>query len=705
MLAAAVLIAARLAQIQIIYAGEFETLSQQITRPTIRFISAPRGRILDRNGAVLVSDEPTSDICVHYKILIGDERYLEGLARRMRREPRFAGMSSAEVLEQLRSDVRGMWLRLAELSGQSVDSFVQTVREQFERVEGVRAAVRSRRPTVQQIEEENQFVPVLDDVDRKLALSARIELESLPWLRVVPGSHRVGRDLDALVHVVGRTALASQERIQSDELADDDLRRLRVGDRCGISGVERLAETRLRGTPGQVVEDFDRREMSRIDPLRGRDAILAIDADLQRETVEILREAVAQCGDPSGASAVVLDADTREVLVLASYPTYPFAEFNERYAELRDDVKSLPLMFRAVAAQYPPGSTCKAMTLVAGLCENEVTASTRFHCTGYLLAENPTAFRCWIYNEHPGVTHDLITPNGQDAESAIKNSCNIYFFHVGERVGPERLCEWFRRFGLGRTQGTGLIEEVRGVAPDLAYLQRTQGRFFQPSDAWNFAIGQGEVTITPLQSANVAATVAAGRWRPVRLATDDAGVSIGPALAGEPSFDEAALRVLRSGMWRVVNERGGTAVGARLDDEKWELLGKTGSAQTPPRAIAFRFTCEWADGRHEDYVAASRAELLRELKNDPPIKLESRVQETYPSIPAGGKLPAHAWFIGFAQPKSTPRGEAPRGRSFAICVMIEFGRSGGKVAGPPAKKIMTAVLKKYGAEKLGRSAE
>ena len=116
-----------------------------------------------------------------------------------------------------------------------------------------------------------------------------------------------------------------------------------------------------------------------------------------------------------------------------------------------------------------------------------------------------------IYKQHKYWHGGLI------AEEAIKHSCNIFFYTVGERLGAERLCHWFAEFGLGKRQGTGLIEETAGILPTPAWLFHKRGRTPEKSDARNFAIGQGEVTATPLQAANAAATVATGRWAPVKL--------------------------------------------------------------------------------------------------------------------------------------------------------------------------------------------
>ena len=194
--------------------------------------------------------------------------------------------------------------------------------------------------------------------------------------------------------------------------------------------------------------------------------------------LELLEEAVQArpAGFRSGAAAVVIDVATREVLALASYPIYAYDEYRANYNELRRDRRRDPLMFRAVRAQYPPGSICKAIALIGGLHEGVITPQSTITCTGHLLPDHPNMFRCWIYKQY----HTTHGP--QTGEDAVRNSCNIYFYKVGERLGPGRLCEWFQHFGLGRTQGTGLIEESPAIVPTEEWLmnpKRAQPRRYQ----------------------------------------------------------------------------------------------------------------------------------------------------------------------------------------------------------------------------------
>ena len=703
----ALVIVGRLVDVQIVRADQYETLADRMLTRPIRYLSAPRGRILDRDGRVLVSDEPTFDVSVHYALLpllspTAEAReaahkntdvrtYVRAVARQLRRRGEFSEDESTDAIEQeLFAEIDALWWELAELTGEQIDDLYAEAHQIMARVVAIRAAVVARSPTIRAIAEEYQLHPLIEHIDESTALTVRMEFERRPWLRVVPSSQRAAHDADPLVHLLGRLGSANADRIEADALGDDELRGLRGGERVGVSGVERLGEYTLRGARGRIIENFDREIEEHVEPLQGDDVRLTIDMDLQRASLGFLKEAVDASEHPCGGAAVVIDVATREVLALASYPIYRYDEYRSDYARLRDDTRWMPLRSRTVQNIYPPGSTCKIIALYGALADGVTTPQATITCNGHFLPNRTDAFRCWYYNQY-GAVH-----GPQTATEAIRNSCNIYFYTVGDRLGPARLCEWFARFGLGRSQGTGLIEESGGVVPTEEYLRRAQNRSYTPADVWNFAIGQGEVSATPLQCANVAATVASGQWRPVVFATDSAGEPLRPRDWEPPAtgdYDDGILRTIRTGMWRVVNDRGGTADRAKLDHPDHVLCGKTGSAQAVSRPVSRRWFLDWPDGRREEVIAGlSRAALLARYDDPKPTIAGYRTYERFPPIPEGGKLPSHAWFIGFTQSKSTPKGEWPRGKVYAISVIVEYGGSGGRVAGPVAKRIAEYLL-------------
>lgn len=694
----AVITIGRLADIQVVRAAELRDLAdKQLTRP-LTYLRAPRGAIYDRHGRRLVADIPAHDVAIHYAILAGDSRdYLPRVARELRRRGEFpSDMPISAIVDQLMAEIGGIWRGLARISGESMDELLARADRIQRRVEAIKRIVRRHNPTVRLIAEENMLHPILEGVSDDVAFDVRLELDRYPWLkyplvRVSPATTRVGFDVDPLSHVIGQVGEASPRRIERDPLADDPLRGLRAGDSCGVSGIERVAELALRGTRGYIEEDFDHSVIRQVAPQPGGDVYLTIDADLQQKAYEIVAQelaARAEAGEAvSGAAAVVIDAQTRDVLALVSYPSYPYADYRKIYNELRADDQHTPLRFRAVANGYEPGSTCKAIALYGALVDGVISPNSTINCSGMFSPDMPNRFRCWIYNQY-GVTHGAQTPT-----EAIRNSCNIFFYHAGRELGVERLTYWFRQFGMGRAAGTGLIEESRGNVPTVAELQQVDRQRNLLSDAMNFAIGQGEIQATPLQAANVAATIATGEWTPVVLLRDASGRPLSDVSASSdfaPHFDPASMKVIRTGMWRVVNEHGATAHGAKLNSEQYELCGKTGSAQTMSQPLEYLWTFEHADGGREEVIAPAHeteTEVLARFPDPKPKWVGKHTHKRFPDWQPGDKLPAHAWFIGFTQDESTPRGAAPRGQTYAIAAIVEYGESGGRVAGPIVRQI------------------
>ncbi|MGE3182367.1 MAG: penicillin-binding transpeptidase domain-containing protein, partial [Phycisphaerae bacterium] len=685
---------ARLVDIQILRADEFSALVDVVSPKQIAYIRPPRGAILDRNGRVLVADEPSSDITMYYPVLANREAYfLREASRAIRRGDVDPSLTQAAVAAGYRKEIDDLLndiARIAQIPREEINTRIDAL---VDRIGRIREKVGSK------VREEETWHSIVEDLDDKTTMRIQMELADSRWIRILPGSRRTAFKVDAVAHLVGRMGRLGTERLAKyfrDPYAGDELRELGPRDRMGVGGVELLAENVLRGSRGKFVQNFATGEKDRIAPVAGTDVYLTIDMELQEAIYAILDKAVKSSPHPAGAAAVVIDVQTREVMAAVSYPTYSYEDFSENYDALQKDGRRAPLRSKAIQNVYPPGSTCKAITTVGGLSERVVSAAEKIHCTGHLLPHLPKQFRCWIYKQF-SITHDYEFPDGQTAADAIRNSCNIYFFHVGERLGAARLCNWFEQFGIGHTCGTGLIEENPGIVPTAEWLQQRLNRKVDPADPWNWSIGQGEISATPLQVANIAATVATGRWEPVIFARTADGQILGGTDLKPHSIASAALTPVREGMWRVVNERGGTAYeSARLGPEfaRFKFCGKTGSAQTQPLILNRRYIFERPDGSREEVVASTEEEATETFGENPPKCVGFRAHERFPEIPEDGSLPAHAWFMGFTQSAETLPGAAPRGASYAISVLIEFGGSGGREAGPVAKEIAELVLKR-----------
>jgi len=687
----------RLVHLQAVLGGRYHDEAQRLLIRRPQYIPCARGSLLDRSGVELAADEPCWEICVDYGLLSDDPRYLRRLARRMGLDP-----DNPAERGELSERIGTMWKTVAGLSGLGEAELARRADAIQRRVGTIRDQVTARKGYEVRILDETLAHPIVSELDDQQAVAARLALSGLPGAEVRASTRRRVLEDESLAHLLGRVGRVFAEDLERDPLADDPLARWLPSDTNGRSGAELLVDQRLRGRRGQLIEDRDGHVVQRVEPQRGEDVALSIDAALQRRVYQVMADAVAALQHSTGASAVMLDIPTRQVLALVSYPGYRPSDFEQRYDELLDDSQMTPLRFRAVANTYPPGSVCKPPTLIGALSEGLCDLATTVTCVGYLLPEVRDRWRCW---RPAGGTephrHGPMLP-----EEAIKHSCNVFFYTLGERLGAGRLCEWLARFGLGRPPGTGLIEEDAGVLPTPAWLARYRGRSVNPGDGRNFALGQGELMASPLQVANMTATLASGVYRSPTL------------LLGEPwPREEEVLpvraehwEVVRRGMYRVVNEPGGTA--QRYVDfrsAQFDLYGKSGSAQTQPVALAFRIAYIRDETEHASVVRARYANEARRrfLQGHPEVSVDAILSceptEWWP-WPAddAAPTPSHAWFVGFVKPKASPPGK-PDAR-VAIAVLIEYGGSGGQEAGPVVGHLASLLADEFPAYLTGEAA-
>ncbi len=406
----------------------------------------------------------------------------------------------------------------------------------------------------------------------------------------------------------------------------------------GKSNLEKTMDEYLRGQPG--IRVMRRNAKGAIDgvvreepPKQGANVYLTIDARLQTIAEEALR-AVGR------GAAVVVDPNNGNVLAMASVPSFDPNTFipsikAKDWKELRND-EAHPLINRAVSA-FPPGSTFKLVTALSGLRKG--LADTRFTCTGGV-SYGDHYFQCWINAK--GGAHGTL-----GVSDAIKVSCNAFFYQYGNAAGIAAIDETGDELGLGKPTGIEITGESPGVLPGPDWM-----RLQHPNEKWssaytaNVSIGQGYDLATPLQMAMAYATVANGGisyyprlidrvlnqdGSPVLDADGKIAVPQTPKLHADfrSDFTPQQIELVRHGLWKVVNESGGTGSVARLKDV--QVAGKTGTAQA----------------------------MLN------------------------GKKDTVAWFCCFA-PYDNPR--------YAIAVMVQGGEHGGSVAGPIATRILERAL-------------
>jgi penicillin-binding protein 2 len=390
----------------------------------------------------------------------------------------------------------------------------------------------------------------------------------LPGVFVRPESIREYPSGAAAAHVVGYVGVVSPEDV--DRLTNDGIRRRSsLPNFVGKIGVERVHDKNLMGLSGRDWVEIDTRGRPMRDsvsdpPTPGHNIVLTIDMELQRVAEQ-------QLAGRKGA-IVALDPNTGEVLCIASGPSFDPNVFARRAP--RSAIKQLltdgrnPLLHRAIASSYAPGSTYKIATMIAGLQAGVLTENTHFTCTGSMRVGSRT-FRC--LGRHGTVAY----------HRAMQKSCNIFFAKLGQAVQREGLAETSLLLGLGKETGIDLLSERPGSIPTDEWLEKRELKWY-PGDIINMSVGQGYVGCTPLQMASYVATVASHgkRFRPhitkaIIPPGETNGTNIKPQLLGEVELSEEWWRRLTDSLVAVVE--GGTAKAAQIPGVR--VAGKTGSSE------------------------------------------------------------------------------------------------------------------------------
>lgn len=445
-------------------------------------------------------------------------------------------------------------------------------------------------------------------------------------------------------------------RISQDQylrLKDDSVHRYSQDDVIGQTGIERTFEAQLRGAPGEEQMEVDAtgrevRSLQVTNPSSGNNLVLTIDNRLQKLAADTLNAGIDRYHT---ASVVALDPRNGQVLAMVNVPSYDNNLFSNGIrsadlAKLINDPRH-PLLNGAVGAAYPPGTTFDPITAIAGLESGTVTPKTEINCRGYLSVPNrfdPTvATKLFDWKE--------LGP--QDVESAIADSCRVYWYQVGggdpsgkwAGVGVDGLARFAHLFGLGDRTGIDLVEEITGLVPTVRWKRQTFNDEWVPMDTYQMSVGEGYLTATPLQLASVAATIANGGkvYRPqlVLDTLDSQGnltTGFTPDVEREIPARSANLQVVRQGMIDATGT-GKTANGFAYD-------GTARAAAVPG------FTIGGATGSVE-----------------------------YGIPDAKGNLPTHGWFIGFA-PAEHP--------TIALSVFVENGTGSGDAA-----QIAHAIFSEY----------
>lgn len=440
-------------------------------------------------------------------------------------------------------------------------------------------------------------VPLKRDLEWEEVVALETHQLDVPGVSVEVTPRRSYPLAGQLAHLLGYVGEVSPEDIQRDKS-------YRPADLIGKSGLERYFEEELRGVDGGEQVEVNAvgrqlRVLRSVPEQPGNTVRLTIDLDLQQAAAEAL-------GERDG-SVVVVDPRNGEVLAFVNYPSFDPNVFargikSKEWRELLED-EHHPLTNRGLQGQYPPGSAFKIAVAAAALEEGIVNPFTRIYCPGgYKFGDR--YFRCWHRGGHGSMNlHD-----------AIVHSCDVYFYQVAQRLGIDTIARYARDFGYGVHSGLEFGSESAGTIPDQAWKRRRFGQPWYAGETLSAAIGQGYVTATPLQMANMAGAVAVGeRMRPhfvMQIEKPDGELvrRFEPEIVGDLRLKASTIALLRESMHDVVNDREGTGKKAYLDGIA--VAGKTLTSQVVRLKKQGQAASEipWRHRDHAGFVAYAPAD-------------------------------------------------------------------------------------------------
>ncbi|OLC91432.1 MAG: penicillin-binding protein 2 [Acidobacteria bacterium] len=556
-------------KLQVIDSDKYASLAERNRVREIPVI-APRGRMLDRDGRVLVDNRPSFSV-----LLLRDEPVL--------------------VEKYLPAISEGLGISLDDLKDQLSNT------KNLPKFQSIIIKPEASPADIAYIESHKSDIPVL-------------EMISVSRRRYLPDGF--------LSHAAGYVGEVSEQQIEASN------GRLRMGDFAGKFGLERQYNDILMGTDGKrrVIVNSIGKEVGPLptqEAIPGKQIQLSIDLDMQQVAEQSL-------GARPGA-VVALDPRSGEVLAMASHPAIDPNDFAirisaEEWKKLNDDPER-PLLNRAIQAQLAPGSVFKIVMATAMYETKAVPESFSVFCPGYGTFYG-RQFKCWVFGKS---SHGVV-----DVHRAVNQSCDVFFYNLGVRLGIDRISYYATKFGLGRKTGIDLPSEEPGLMPSEDWVQRVFHRKWYPGETVSVAVGQGAVITTPLQLARLIGGIASG------------GVFMQPHMlkdapnVNEDKFplSESTIEKITDDMYGVVNS-GGT--GAALKLQGIEFSGKSGTAQVIGYATRDRF------GKQKKFLD-------------------------------------NAWFVGYA-PRRNPE--------IVVSVLVqESGKHGGEAAGPVVRDIIKAYYDK-----------
>ncbi len=485
----------------------------------------------------------------------------------------------------------------------------------------------------------SSYAPILlkQDIGRDTLAAIEVHKYNLPGIvvSVKPRRHYIYKQSAA--HLIGYLG-----EISSDELKSEKFFCNKAGDYIGKFGVEKKYESLLRGkrggrqvevnAAGQVV-----RVLRTVKAFPGHNIYLSIDSLLQQKAEELL-EGLA-------GTIIAMEPATGQILAMASSPAFDQNAFvNGMSHKQWDSLISnpfRPMENKAINAEYPPASLYKIVTAIAGLEEGIIDENTLFHCPGYYKCGN-RVFRCWEKRGHGKV----------DVVKALSESCDVFFYQVGQKLGVDKLAWYARACGLGSPTGINLDYEAKGLIPTADWKRSRTGIGWQLGETLSVAIGQSYNLVTPLQMMTLISGIANGGIRHQPLIIGKVETAEGEIVSennrkvtGKLPASQRTIDIVKKGLWDAVNKRKGTAwIAAHIDDV--DISGKTGTAQ-----------------------------LVGRKGGD-----ESAYKD---KIHKFDHLKPHAWFVAYA-PSKEPQ--------IAVTVIVEHGEHGSSAAAPLSRELIKTYL-------------
>lgn len=505
-----------------------------------------------------------------------------------------------------------------------------TTRETIEMLAaGIDVSIDEMQEIVERRQRDAKFRPIVlkEDVSASDMAFIKAHRYELPEISVEEQPRRRYPGGELAAHMLGYVGEVNDAELTNVEYSD-----FKSGDLVGKAGLERQYNSILRGRDGlkRVIVNSWGREMGRLaeqEPNAGNDLVTTIDLDLQKAAEEAI-------GDQT-AAAVALDPHTGEILALVSRPAFDPNLFTRRissweWKNLTEDSRH-PLQNRVIQSHYSPGSVFKLFMATAGIEAELLSPLQSYFCPGRATFFGHT-FAC---DKHDG--HGILS-----LHDAIVRSCNVFFYNVGNKLGIDRISQYATMMGLGRKTGIDLPSEHGGLIPSQEWKKRAMKVKWYEGETISVSIGQGYVSVTPIQAAYAVAGLASGgRLKQPHLVSPEtirkAGFAANEVSVEEYPLHEATVDIVTRAAWGVVNEARGTGSRARVAG--FDVAGKTGTAQ----------------------VVGNRAGLK------------------------GKQFGDNAWFVGFA-PYRNPE--------IVVAVIVENAGHGGIAAAPVARAVLETYYKK-----------